>query len=260
MMLNRRLGVVLVIEMVVLVALLTVAFDQYVHAQVQKVDGLNRWGYRGEVAKRRVHNETRIMMIGGSRAFERGVKVEQTALARIRFRVQEWVTHERGPVTAINLSLAGLPRGAYAARLEHFRSLEPDVICIHAELEPAGAPPPPSLTMRVTGYLPVAGVLAAIDRSLGRVFAPASATDDVDDVAEAVAVSLTMAPTVVILPPTNTEDDDRLMKVLLASFDRFAGNTRLKLVQLEGEAAIGDQVEPAVSEFLRERKAPVATR
>lgn len=252
----RRLRVVLAIELIALVALLIVAFDQYVHAQVQMVDGLNRWGYRGDVAKRRLGNETRIMMIGGSRAFEPGVKVSQTATERIRFRVQEWVTHERGPVTAINLGLVGLPRGAYAPRLEHFRALDPDVICIHAELRPAGAPPPPSLAMRVAGYVPAAGALSAIDHALGRVFAAATATDDVDDVADAVDVALTMAPTVVILPHTDGEDDERLKKDLLASFDRFAGDQRLKLVQLSGETAMGDQVEPAVSEFLRGRKAP----
>ena len=70
---------------------------------------MNRWGYRGEVAKRRVQGETRIMMIGGSRAFEPGVPVSQTNTERIRSRVQDWVTHERGRVTAINLALVGLP-------------------------------------------------------------------------------------------------------------------------------------------------------
>lgn len=257
---NRRLAVVLAIEMVTLLALLTVASDQYVHAQIQKVDGLNRWGYRGEVAKRRVDNETRIMLIGGSRAFEPGVKVEQTALARIRFRVQEWVTHERGPVTAINLSLAGLPRGVYAPRLERFRSLEPDLICIYAELGPAGTLPSPSLTMRVSGYLPAARALAAIDRGLGRVFTAPAATDDVDDVADAVDVALTMAPTVVVVPPIASDADSSERATLMASFDRFAGDTRMKLIQLAGSEAIGDQIEPAVSEFLRARKAPAAAR
>jgi hypothetical protein len=257
---NRRLGTVLVLEMVVLLALLTIAFDQYVHAQVEMKDGLNRWGYRGAVAKRRVYDETRIMMIGGSRAFEPGVPVEQTALARVRFRVQEWVTHDRGPVTAINLGLANLPRGAFAARLDHFRYLEPDVICIYAELAPAGTPPPPSLTMRIASYLPATSALAAIDRALGRVFVTTSITDDIVDVADAVAVSLTMAPTVVVLPQTGSEDDERSQQALLASFDRFAGDTRLKLVRLTDQAAIGDQIEPAVSEFLRLRKAPAAAR
>jgi hypothetical protein len=255
---NRRLRVVLAIQLIALVALLTIAFDQYVHAQVQMVDGLNRWGYRGDVAKRRVFNETRILMIGGSRAFEPGVRVEQTGLARIRFRVQEWVTHEKGPVTAVNLGLIGLPRGAYAPRLEQFRALEPDVICIYAELGPAATPPSPSLAMRVAGYMPAAGALAAIDRGLGRLFPAAAVTDDVDDVAGAVDAALSMAPTVVILPQTNSEDDERNKTALLASFDRFAGDQRLKLVQLSGEAAMGDQVEPAVSEFLRSRKAPAS--
>jgi hypothetical protein len=257
---NRRLRTVLGLEFVVLLMLLTLAFDQYVHAQVEMKDGLNRWGYRGAVAKRRVYDETRIMMIGGSRAFEPGIPVEQTALARVRFRVQEWVTHDRGPVTAVNLGLVDLPRGAFAARLDHFRYLEPDVICVYAELARARTSPSPSLTMRITGYLPAAGALAAIDRGLGRMFAAAPATDDIDDVADAVAVSLTMAPTVVILPQPGSDDEERSRKALLASFDRFAGEARLKLVRLTDEAAIGDQIEPAVSEFLRLRKAPAAAR
>jgi hypothetical protein len=256
---NRRLGTVVALEIVVLFVLLTIAFDQYAHAQVQWADGLNRWGYRGAVAKRRVYDETRIMMIGGSGAFEPGVPLEQTALARIRFRVQEWVTHDRGPVTAINLGLAGLPRGAYASRLEQFRYLEPDVICVYAEFSPAVTPPPPSLTMRIAGYLPAAGVLAAIDRGLGSVFAMAT-TDDVTDVADAVEAARTIAPTVVILPPTASEDDERARTALFASFERFAGDKRLKLVKLAGDEAIGDQIEPAVSEFLRARPAPTAAR
>ena len=113
--------------------------------------------------------------------------------------------------------------------------------------------------MRIAGYLPAAGALAAIDRGLGSLFTIA-ATDDVTDVADAVAISLTMAPTVVVLPQPGSEDDERSRKALLASFDRFVGEKRLKLVQLAGDAASGDQIEPAVSEFLRSRTAPAAAR
>jgi hypothetical protein len=257
---TRRLGVLVACEMVALLALLTIAFDQYVHAQVQMDDGLNRWGYRGAVAKRRVYDETRLMMVGGSRAFEPGVPVEQTALARVRFRVQEWVTHDRGPVTAINLGLADLPRGGYAARLEQFRDLEPDVVCVYAELAQALAPLPPSLSMRLFRYAPAAGIITPLDRALGALFAPPALSDDVRDVANAVAVSLTMAPTVVIVPPTASDADSRAREALLASFDRFAGEKRMKLIQLTGDAAVGDQIEPAVSEFLRQRTAPAAAR
>ena len=257
---KRRLATVVALEMVVLLVLLTIAFDQYAHAQGQWDDGLNRWGYRGAVAKRRVYDETRIMLIGGARAFEPGVPLEQTALARIRFRVQEWVTHDRGPVTAINLGLVDLPRGQYAARLEQFSNLEPDVICVYAELAPAQASLPPSLSMRVFGYAPAAGLITPIDRALGALFPPPAPSDETRDLAGAVAVALTIAPTVVIVPPIASAADAGARDTLLASFNRFAGEKRMKLVQLTDEAAIGDQVEPVVSEFLRLRKAPAAAR
>ncbi len=257
---KRRLGVLLAAEMLVLVSLLMIAFDQYAHAQVETADGLNRWGYRGAVARRRLHNETRILMIGGTRAFEPGVPLEQTALARIRFLVQEWVTHERGPVTAINLGLVDLPRGQYANRLEQFRDLAPDVICLYPELAPARAPLPPSLSMQLFRYAPVAPVIASVDRALGTFVASPAQPDEIQDVADAVALSLTMAPTVVIVPPIASDTDAGARDTLMASLDRFAGEQRLRLVQLKGDAAVDVQAEPAVSEFLRMRKTSAAAQ
>jgi len=114
--------------------------------------------------------------------------------------------------------------------------------------------------MQLSRYAPAAPVITQLDRALGALFAPPAPPDEIGNVADAVAVSLTMAPTVVIVPPIASDADSSARESLLASFDRFAGEKRMKLIQLTGSEALGDQIEPAVSEFLRGRTAAAGVR
>jgi hypothetical protein len=251
---RRRLALVLVVEAAMLALLLSVAFDQYVHAHAQMQDGVNAWGYRGPVARRRAYDETRIVMAGGTGAFQPGVALRDTVTERIRFRVEEWVTFDRGPVTAFNLGVVNLPRGGYADRLERYRYLKPDVICVYAELVPVTAPPPDGgLLEKLSGYVVVAPGLSAVDRALGRLVSNPAPPDELAAIGEAVRAGLTMAPVVVIVPPGDSHEHRALRAVL----ERFRGEARLKIVTLTESSPAGDQIAPAVSEFLRARKGPV---
>lgn len=264
---SRRLSIALGVEAVLLAALLTVALDQYVHAESQMIDGLNSWGYRGAVAKQRAYDETRIVMAGGTLAFDPGRPVAATTLAKVRFMVEQWVTFDRGPVTAINLGLEDLPRRAYSARLEQFRYLAPDVICLYVDLSaPESTLPPTGLLTRTTGYWLSLPPLSAIDRQLGQ-WAGSSPplADDVAAVKDAVVVSLSLAPTVIAIPEPASADQARERDALVTALAPFAGDPRVKILQLTNgpdamhagvvQPAIAVQIEAAVSTLLRARPA-----
>lgn len=264
---NRTLTRVFVAQAIAMVALLTLALDQYVHAQTETIDGLNRWGYRGAVARQRAYDERRIVMIGGTRAFEPGVPVKDTTIARVRYMVEQWVTFDRGPVRAVNLGLVDLPRSAYAARLQQFRYLLPDVICVYPDLAPASAPPVPGFAMRAAGYVPALWPLTAIDHQLGRWLGPATTvTDDPAALTDAVALARSLAPTVVAVPEPHSTEETREAADLLAALSPFAGDPAVTVVRLKdgppalvtgiSQTAIAIQIEAAVSAFFRARMAP----
>ena len=262
----KTLVAVLTVEAIVLAVLLTAALDQYVHAQAASGDGLNAWGYRGAVAKARAYDETRLLMVGGTRAFEPGIAVLDTVSARVRFMVEQWVTFDRGPVTAINLALPGLPRGAYADRLAQFRAITPDVVCVFVDLAPAT--PPRSrrgLVTRLTGYHPALPQWSAIDRLLAVPLGDdANPGDDIGSVAEAISVGLSMSSGVVVaIPQPATASETSVRDALVAVLAPFVSHPRVSVVQMaDGPPAVAAgvlqpaaaiQIEPAISSLLRTR-------
>jgi hypothetical protein len=62
---SKALMLALAIETVILGALLTVAADQIAHTHVEKLGGVNIWGYRGSVLHQKRPNEVRIAVTGG---------------------------------------------------------------------------------------------------------------------------------------------------------------------------------------------------
>jgi hypothetical protein len=267
-MISKRLLIALVAEAVLLAVLLTVALDQYAHAESEMVDGVNRWGYRGAVARQRTAAETRLVMAGGTGAFDPGRALKDTMSEQVRSITEQWVTHERGPVTAINLGVVDLPRGAYARRLEEFRELRPDVICLVVELSPAKMPSPePGLLRRWTGYVPALTPLAAVDRQMAR-FAGSEpiASDDVRLVRDAVAVARSIAPTVVAIPEPLSEAEQRDREALLDALSQTANDPRVKLIDLKDgptiehagvvRSAIAVQIESATRSFLLPKFSP----
>lgn len=255
---------VLGLEAAVLGVLLMVALDQYAHKQVQLVGGLNSWGYRGTVAKQRAFDETRLMVVGGTQAFGFGVAVKETTTSYLRHMVEAWVTFDRGPVTAMNLGVLGLPRGAYAARLDQFRYLAPDLICIYVDLASnptasahlAGASgvaawtgywPALPLVLREKGDLlasrgqPLGGLVRLTGHALGAADSmvarlaqgPPPVADDVGSVIGAVDVALGMAlDTVVVMPEPHSAAAAHERQLLIAALERFAGNPRVRVVLL----------------------------
>lgn len=264
---SRNLVIALLAEAIILAALLTVALDQYVHAQGEMSTGLNTWGYRGAIARERAYDETRLMMIGGTRAFQPGVPVLDTASARVRYMVEQWVTFDHGPVTAINLGLPGVPRGSYADRLDAFRGLAPDLICIYPDLSPAAQSAPRGLVTKLTGYSPALTLFSAVDRSLGRIAgAEQPVSDDIGAVASAVETALSIAPGVVVaIPEPATSAEMRERDTLVAALSRFASDRRVTIVPLKDgpPVRVADvlqpadvvQIEPAVSAMLRAQRA-----
>jgi hypothetical protein len=261
---RKQIVAALCLEAVALGVLLMVTLDQYAHKQVQLMGGLNSWGYRGTVAKQRVFDETRLVIVGGTQAFGFGVAVKESTTSYLRYLIESWVTFDRGPVTAVNLGVLGLPRGAYAARLEQHRYLAPDVICVYVDLAPnptaAAHRNTPSGVARLTGYMPSLPIvlqekgdllaqqgsplgralrltgraLAATDTGLARVIGSSEPTDD--DVTAAVAAvdaALGMSPgVVVVIPEPLSAAAAAERELLVKSLERFAGDPRVRVVSL----------------------------
>jgi hypothetical protein len=130
---SKRIAAALAIEVAVLGVLLGVAVDLYAHKRVELLGGVNIWGYRGPVMRQRAPGEIRIAIVGGDLAFGWGVAAGETLAPNVR-RLVALETDRPGrplrPVVAVNLGAMGLPPRQYAAWIERFAYLQPDVICL----------------------------------------------------------------------------------------------------------------------------------
>src|SRR5713101_1461315 len=95
----KGIAAALAVEVVVLGAIMTIALDMYAHKRVERVGGVNIWGYRGPVLRHRAPNEIRIAIVGGDAAFGWGVAASVTP-------------------------------GQYAAWIGRFAYLQPDIVCL----------------------------------------------------------------------------------------------------------------------------------
>jgi hypothetical protein len=133
---SRRLRTVLAVEAAAIAALLTLALDMRAHASVQDLGGLNVWGYRGSVAHQRQPNESRIAIVGGSRAFGWGQPAG--ALSSNIRRIVMFTTDRPGrplrPVVVINLGRPDALPDDYPATLAHYGYLRPDYVCLYDDL------------------------------------------------------------------------------------------------------------------------------
>ena len=247
----------LAIEAVVLGALLTVALDMYAHNRVEALGGVNIWGYRGAVMRVRQPNEIRIAVVGGGLAFGWGVAASETLAPTIR-QLVSMETDKPGamlrPVTAINLGALGLPPSRYAARIEHYGYLQPDVICIVADADratwsEAWLPDMRSAVWQQTGYaltLPLvleekrwrrtAAAIRSVDAALARTEPPAN-----EEYAEALAAAATRAldsdaAVLLVLPPrTSAHDETDRAAVARVVQRRLAVERRFRFIDLAGE-------------------------
>ena len=271
------LRVVLVAQMLVIVALLTLSMDVYAHKRVEHVGGVNIWGYRGSTARVKQPNEIRLGMIGGTLAFSWGVAASETTIATVR-QLVALATDRRGqtarPVTAINLGALGWAPSSYRQRLERFAALDFDVICIYPD--PAGTPSRTMLPSEplAAGYTPIlplvlrekAGWWAGVPSGSPL----AIDTDDLAQVEATVRAALTLARGVVVVLPAPGSAQSVSGWEPLA--ERFADEPRVRVVDLSrdprlqdaavrldeisygagGNAAAAEQIAPAVVELLQQ--------
>lgn len=215
---RRGLILTLVAQALVIAGLLTLALDQYAHAQSDRLTGVNHRGYRGDVAMTHTRTEARLMLAGGSRAFAAGVVLHETMLMRLHDSLTAKGAYPAGLLSAFNVAWPG-PRGSYAARLDRFRSLAPDIVCIYVDLAPAPSPPTSGPLARV-GYTPALSGLGWADRQFGRLMpAEPPPTDDIRSVALAVTTALTMSRGAIVAVPAPLAATERaeyaaLMQVL----------------------------------------------
>ena len=146
---TRGLWRILSIEGVILAALLTLVADQVAHTHVEKLGGVNIWGYRGPVLHQKKANETRIAVAGGDLAFGWGVAASETLAPSVRQFVSLALDRPGAParlVTSVNLGAQGLAPMDYGAWIDRYAYLRPDVICL--------VPDPIGHTLHESGFLP----------------------------------------------------------------------------------------------------------
>jgi hypothetical protein len=161
---TRPVVAALVVEFLLIVLLLAVVADQVAHTRVERLGGVNIWGYRGPVLHQKQANEIRVAVIGGDLAFGWGVAASETLAPSLRDLVSLAVAG--GPkrdrvVTSVTLGALGLAPSEYASWIEHFASLRPDVLCIvadpsrHALADSPFLPDRRSAVFRAFGYSPI---------------------------------------------------------------------------------------------------------
>jgi hypothetical protein len=132
---TRVVWAALLVQSIVIGGLLLVVADQVAHTRVERLGGVNIWGYRGPVLTQKRANETRLAVVGGDLAFSRGVAASQTLAQAIRDQVSFTLDQPRGSrtVTAVTLAALGLAPSEYASWIERHAALQPDVIVVVAD-------------------------------------------------------------------------------------------------------------------------------
>jgi hypothetical protein len=161
---RKALSLALLAESFVIAVLLAVVADQVAHTRVERLGGVNIWGYRGPVLHQKQTNEIRIAVVGGDLAFGWGVAASETLAPSLRDSVSPAVAASRrrqSNVTAVTLGAFGLAPSEYAAWIAHHAALRPDVICIvtdpsrHRLADSPFLPARRSAVFQAFGYSPI---------------------------------------------------------------------------------------------------------
>ena len=272
---TKRIIVTLVLEAIVLACLLTLALDMRAHNRVERLGGVNIWGYRGPVMQQKASNEIRIATIGGDLAFGWGVAASETLVYGIRQFVA-LALDVRGSqlrrFTAVDLGALGLEPAGYAAWIRHFAYLRPDVICIvpdargHRTAGVSIQPDRHSAIFRAFGYAPILplvveekgallhsapvraiGSIAMALSRIGAVDPPSIAVDEprsfyVDAIRNAVQAALANGSAVVVVAPPDSASADEADRDALAAMvtTAFAGHPRVRFVDLGRQPDMAD--------------------
>jgi hypothetical protein len=270
----------LAMETITIAGLLAVALDIQAHKHVERLGGVNVWGYRGPVMSARRPNEIRIAVVGGNLAFGWGVAASETLAPTVRqFVALE--TDKPGsvlrPVTAVTLGATGLPPGQYGRWIEHFAYLQPDIVILAVDPRGhhagGGSPLPDraSTAFALFGYAPILPLVveekgallhSAVLQTLGSAAAEADhviagvvthARSDaggmessdvyVGAIEAAVRAALRRAAGVVVVAPPFVDATDGPDHEALAAMisSRFADARRIRLVDLADQADMYDE-------------------
>jgi hypothetical protein len=273
---TKTFSTALILQGVVIAALLTLSLDVYAHKRVERLGGVNIWGYRGPTARLKQPNEVRLAIVGGTLAFSWGVAASETTIASVR-QLVSLAVDRRGqtatPVTAINLGALGWPPSTYRARLERFADLGFDVVCVYPD--PHGTAPRTALPSAplTAGYTPILPLV--LREKTGWPLGPASGpalsigAEDLAAVEQTVRGALAIARGVVVVLPAPVSR--QLTSGWEPLADRFRGDARVRVVDLSrdprlqdaavrldsisygagGNAAAAEQIAPAVIELLQ---------
>jgi hypothetical protein len=184
---TRKVIAALLVESVLIAGLLVIVADQVAHAHVERLGGVNIWGYRGPVLHQKQANEIRIAVVGGDLAFGWGVAASETLAPSVRDGVTSVVVasdRRQSVVTAVTLGALGLAPSEYASWIDHHAALRLDVICIVAD--PSGhplaqspfLPARRSAAFRMFGYSPILP-LVLVEKGALRHSMPARLAGDV---------------------------------------------------------------------------------
>jgi hypothetical protein len=288
---TKALVVTLGLEAAALAVIGLLALDMRAHKRVELLGGVNVWGYRGAVANQKQANEIRIAVVGGDLAFGWGVAAAETLPMFIRRLVALDLDRAGSSIrliTGVNLGAQGLPPAGYAAWIERFAYLRPDVICLladpdqHQMKEGRFLPDRRSWAFTSFGYSPIlplvvqekavithSSLLRGASAFLAHADAAASSALRVEprsvgaalESATKTAERVAAMGVVVVMPPAADADaigvpaiGARVRLVRLAEVPEMSGDT-LKLDRFHfsvgGHSRAADAVAPAVLELIR---------
>ena len=250
---------------VILSLLLVLAADLYAHKRVELVGGVNIWGYRGAVVRQRVAGDTRILYVGGTRAYGYGAAADGTIAAALEWNL---TTHTKKPVTVINAARLGATAADYAAMIERHAWLHPDIIVLYDDLGFASTRPRFSrLTARARGYEPIlplvlqekgwlmkrshsalrrtaGGALEAVGASLMAIesYTPQSTQSYADAMRAAIDAAVALGTVLVVVdPPANQTQLDNVIAMRQNIGARAPA--RVSLLELSDVARAGDLLD-----------------
>jgi hypothetical protein len=151
------------IEAVVAAAIGVLLVDMAMHRAAAERDGLNRWGYRGSIARARRPGEQRMVFVGGSAAFGLGTPLDETIPKYLERNLQQKfrMGYRAVPVTVVNLAAVPDDAASFRRTLNDYRYIDYDIVCFYDGYNSLGSTfdeegwRRQSATYRHTGYLPI---------------------------------------------------------------------------------------------------------
>ena len=146
---------------IILLFVMLLAVDIYLHGKYQRSAGVNVWGYRGPVAARKGPGEFRVAVFGGSTAFGYGVTWEESFPAVLERRLD---ARAPGAYKVVNLAYNNEGAYSFTFTMKDYASLNYDMACLYEGYNDLmGDPRKPNLSVfrhespifRLTGYLPI---------------------------------------------------------------------------------------------------------